>query len=250
MARVTIDIAEKTFPGADLPVLSDIRLDIEDRSFVAVIGPSGCGKSTLLRCLAGLDSDFDGTVGIEEHSGEHGRVGFVFQRPTLLPWLDVRQNILSGTGGFRRYAALDERIDELLAATQLGSVADYYPDQLSGGMQQRVALARALVSEPSLLLLDEPFSALDAFTRVRMQRHLQSLWASEGKVTAVIVTHDIDEAISVAQRIIVMDRNPGRIRADLRVPLEYPRATASEEFGAFRRAVLGEFEQIFEDAAP
>jgi sulfonate transport system ATP-binding protein len=209
-------------------VLDAVNLKIEPGEFVAIVGRSGCGKSTLLRAIAGLELPDAGQVKIGG-GGQKPETRMMFQDARLLPWKTVLQNVALG---------LEDGAERARAA--LGSVglldrADDWPAALSGGQRQRVALARALVHEPQLLLLDEPLGALDALTRIEMQRLIESLWTARG-FTAVLVTHDVQEAVVLADRILLIEQ--GRLALDLDVGLARPRARGSVEFGALEQKVL------------
>ncbi len=219
---LTLNVADKRFQSRR--IIDGVSFDIRPGEIISLLGPSGCGKSTLLRIVAGLDTDYRGTVRVKGaaphlHSPE---VGFIFQEPRLLPWLTVADNVGfdAGPGGGR-----NPRVKELLAEVGLADFANAYPKQLSGGMAQRAAIARGLFAQPSLLLLDEPFSAVDAFTRMRLQDLLLSLAARHG-TTLLLVTHDIDEAAYLSDRILVMSANPGCIAGELRVDPQRPRDRA------------------------
>ncbi|HEY8985554.1 MAG TPA: ABC transporter ATP-binding protein [Streptomyces sp.] len=210
----------------DNTVLHDLHLDIRDGEFVALLGHSGCGKSTLLRILAGLDEEIDGEVTVPL------RRSAAFQSPRLLPWLKVWRNVVLGLPG---------RADRVLAERALGEVgiaerADVWPKTLSGGQAQRVSLARALVREPELLLLDEPFGALDALTRGKVQQLVAQLWRQHG-CAILLVTHDVEEALLLADRILVMDE--GRIAHELTVDLPRPRDLTASGFVSLRARLLG-----------
>lgn len=218
--------------GSRLVALEGLDLRVAEREIVAVVGPNGCGKSTLLRIMNGLLAPDHGTVLAFDSTvaGVDSRVGLVFQEPRLLPWRDVLSNVafpLELTGVKR-----EEREARARAALQLTGLDAFdvaYPDQLSGGMAQRAALARALAPEPDVLLLDEPFSALDAMTRERLDAELLSLWGKTG-TTIVLVTHSIPEAVFVADRVLVMSQRPGRIVAE--IPVEAPRPRSLAGIGA------------------
>ncbi|HXH21642.1 MAG TPA: ABC transporter ATP-binding protein [Dehalococcoidia bacterium] len=213
--------------GRHLQALSGIDLDVRQGEFVSVIGPSGCGKSTLLRIIGGLQAPTGGTVevggGPPREAQERKDIGFVFQDASLLPWRTVRGNVRLPLEVNRRAAGGDA--DRLIDLVGLGRFRDYHPHQLSGGMQQRVALARALVTSPKLLLMDEPFGALDEITRSAMRYELLRIWrASPGaERTVVFVTHSITEAVLLSDRVVVMTPQPGRIAATLEIDLPRPR---------------------------
>lgn len=217
----------RTFESGNGPVtaLRDINLDVRKREFVSVIGPSGCGKSTLIRILAGLDYPSSGAVKLDDKvvEGPGADRGMVFQGYTLFPWLSVKKNVMFGLkmkGVSKRDA--ERRAMEWLSVVGLDQVADHFPSQLSGGMKQRVAIARALANEPRILLMDEPFGALDAQTRCSMQAHLLRIW-SQVDVTILFITHDLDEAVYLSDRIVVLGRNPGRVLEVIEVPVVRPR---------------------------
>jgi len=200
-------------------------LDVAENDFVTILGPSGCGKSTLLRIVAGLDHPTAGEVQLDGRriEGPGADRGMVFQSYTLFPWLTVRDNVCFGLAerGLAHPQQL-EIADAFLAKVGLRGFANHFPKQLSGGMQQRTALARALANGPRMLLMDEPFGALDHQTRELMQELLQGIWESEKK-TVLFVTHDIDEAVFMGTRVVVMSARPGRIKLDHAVPLPHPR---------------------------
>ncbi len=208
---------------ADVPVIGGIDLDVSAGEIVAVVGPSGCGKSTLLRLVAGLDTRYSGEIKVDDAvvCGPDPRVGLVFQEPRLFPWLTIAQNVSFGLPD-PDSAKSRELVAETLAVMDLAQFAGSLPKHLSGGMAQRAALARALVTEPQVLLLDEPFSALDAFTRMRLQDHLLAAWLRYGP-TLVLVTHDLDEAVYLADRVVLLTGRPGRVADVLRVAPERPR---------------------------
>ena len=200
-------------------------LDVSENDFVTILGPSGCGKSTLLRIVAGLDRQTAGEVTLEGQriDGPGADRGMVFQSYTLFPWLTVRDNVCFGLRerGMNRAQQL-EIADAFLAKVGLHGFEHHYPKQLSGGMQQRTAIARALANAPRMLLMDEPFGALDHQTRELMQELLLGIWEAE-KTTVLFVTHDIDEAVFMGSRVVVMSARPGRIKLDRTVPLPHPR---------------------------
>ncbi len=219
----------KTFANGVL-ALDGITLTLPGKpQFLAVLGPSGCGKSTMLRMAAGLDSPSEGEIDWHGcgHAGERGgrglNLGFVFQEPTLMPWATVFDNVclplrIRGLRG----SAVSDRVMQVLGRVGLRDFARSYPRELSGGMRMRASVARALVTEPRLLLMDEPFAALDEITRAKLERDLVGLWLAS-KLTVVFVTHSVFEAVFLASRVIVMTPRPGRIAADLHIDAPYPR---------------------------
>ncbi|MEE9099505.1 MULTISPECIES: ABC transporter ATP-binding protein [Pseudomonas] len=243
-ALVSFRQVAKRFPvdGRELQAIERFDLEIAEGEFIAIVGASGCGKSTLLRLLVGLDREFQGEIRIagKPIDGIGGERGIVFQEHRLFPWLTVEQNIELGL------------VNEPLSATgKAGKVADYlqlvglkgferaYPHQLSGGMAQRVAIARGLVASPRILLLDEPFGALDALTRQQLQEELLRIRQRE-RITTVLVTHDVEEALFLADRVVVMAPRPGRIKRIVEVPLAHPRERGGFDFLRLREALLHE----------
>ena len=222
-----VDRLTKRFQAGktEVTALDKISFETHRREFLCIIGPSGCGKSTLIRILAGLETLSDGQVLLDNRpvNGPGRERGMVFQGYTLFPWLTVRKNVMFGlrmNNVSRSEAA--KQADEWLDLIGLDKFADYYPHQLSGGMKQRVAIIRALVNKPRILLMDEPFSALDAQTRARMQAYLLEIW-KKIDITVIFITHDLDEAIFLADRILVLSAHPGRLQELIEVPLERPR---------------------------
>ena len=235
----------KTFvvQGTPKQALRDINLEIQTGQFVAIVGASGCGKSTLIRIAAGLEEASEGGVYVEGKlvTRPGNDRGMVFQQFSLFPWLSVKENVMFGLQD--QYPKKAARGDAALAWVDrvgLAEFADYYPNQLSGGMQQRVAIARALAPGPKVLLMDEPFAALDAQTRSRMQRHLLEIWRKLG-ITVVFVTHDLEEAVLLADKIFVLAPNPGRLVATL--PIEIPRSKDDLE----RDKYAPNFAQVFKN---
>lgn len=226
--------------------IDDLTLSIRDGEFVSIIGPSGCGKSTFLNVVGGLLPASRGSVAIRGDvvKGPRPDVGIVFQRPTLLPWATVRQNILVPIQALRRKTSdYQERAAKLLDLIGLRSFADHYPEELSGGMQQRVGIARALIHDPGLLLMDEPFAALDAMTRERMSVELQEIWNASRK-TVLFITHSIPEAVFLSDRILVMSASPGRIVHEVSVDLPRPRSIDLMSSAAFG-TLCGEIRKMF-----
>jgi len=237
-----VDHLGRQFPslGGTVTALRDICLKIHRRELVCVIGPSGCGKSTLIRIIAGLDAPTTGRMLVDgkETSGPCPERGMVFQGYTLFPWLTVLRNVMFGLemGGMDKPQAEREAL-QWIDLVGLGRFKNSYPSQLSGGMKQRVAIARALAPNPRVLLMDEPFGALDAQTRAQMQAHLLDIWRNV-EVTILFITHDLDEAILLADRIVVLKANPGEVQEIIEVPVPRPRSLAqvtSPEFLATRR---------------
>jgi NitT/TauT family transport system ATP-binding protein len=242
-ANISIDYITHTFKGQSAPTLSDIALTIDPGEKVALIGRSGCGKSTLLHMLAGLLIPTDGCVRIHGHqvTRPSAKWNMMFQKPSLYPWMNVHQNASLGLTLAGQKDS--ERIDRLLALVGLSDKADANVQSLSGGQQQRVALARSLATSPELLLLDEPFSALDAFTRSSLQDEVTRI-ISQQELTMVIVTHDIEEAAAMADRVLIMSANPGRIVGEVRIDLPFPRVRASPEFSRERESLMKTFDQL------
>jgi sulfonate transport system ATP-binding protein len=243
-ALVSFRQVAKSFPvdGRELQAIERFDLEIADGEFIAIVGASGCGKSTLLRLLVGLDCEFQGEIRIDGApiDGIGGERGIVFQEHRLFPWLNVEQNValglvnepLSETGKTARVA-------DYLQLVGLTAFSRAYPHQLSGGMAQRVAIARGLVASPRILLLDEPFGALDALTRQQLQEEVLGIRQRE-RITTVLVTHDVEEALFLADRVVVMEPRPGRIKRIVTVPLEHPRERGGYDFLRQREALLHE----------
>jgi sulfonate transport system ATP-binding protein len=238
----------KTYPNG-VHALEGVSLDVEPGEIVVVVGGSGCGKSTLLRAVSGLDTPTQGAVSLDGTvvSEPNEKIGIVFQEPRLLPWLSVAGNVGFGLE-HRPKREREQRIAAQLARVGLSEKAGVWPRELSGGQAQRVALARALVTRPEVLLLDEPFSALDAFTRVDLQDHLLDLWA-DGKPTLIIVTHDVDEAVVLADRVVVMRPHPGRVEEEIAIDLPRPRDRQSAAYDFAKRRVLAALDRSLGRAA-
>jgi len=242
-ANISIDYISHTYKGQATSTLEDIAVSISPGEKVALIGRSGCGKSTLLHMLAGLLMPSDGCVRINSHqvSRPSAKWNMMFQKPSLYPWMNVQENVALGL----TLAGItdNEKVTGLLALVGLSDKTSASVQSLSGGQQQRVALARSLATTPELLLLDEPFSALDAFTRSSLQDEV-SLITSKQNLTMVIVTHDIDEAAAMADRVLIMSANPGRIVGEVKINLPYPRDRSSEAFSREREALMKTFDQL------
>jgi sulfonate transport system ATP-binding protein len=234
---LSLERVGKTYPNG-VHALNAFTLGVEPGEIVVVIGGSGCGKSTLLRAVAGLDTPTEGSVRLDGTAitTPHESIGIIFQEPRLLPWLTVADNVGFGIED-RPKAERRERVAHALERVGLSDKAAMWPRELSGGQAQRVAIARALVPRPQVLLLDEPFSALDAFTRVDLQDHLLNLW-NELKPTLIMVTHDVEEAVALADRIVVMRPHPGRLSYEIEIDLPRPRDRQSAAFDFAKRRVL------------
>ena len=236
-AVVRVEGVTKTFPRGNVTALENIELEIAPREFVSLIGPSGCGKSTLLRVIGDLIEPTAGTVRVNGKSARQARrdgdYGIVFQEAVLYDWRSIAKNIalpLEMLGWSRQRRR--QRVAEMLELVELTSFADHHPWQLSGGMQQRVAIARALSFEPSLLLMDEPFGALDEMTRERLNLELLSIWEQTGN-SVVFVTHSISEAVFLSSRVVVMSPRPGRIAGMVEIDLPHPRMVDTREAPRF-----------------
>ncbi|MGO4667043.1 ABC transporter ATP-binding protein [Bosea sp. 2RAB26] len=249
MSKLIIDNVGKSFParhgGQATRALMPTSLSVSDNDFITILGPSGCGKSTLLRMIGGLETPTEGRILLdgETVAGPGADRGFVFQSYTLFPWLTVAQNIAFGL----REKGVPEAERLRIAVDWAGRIGlkgfeNHFPKQLSGGMQQRTAIARALANDPKILLLDEPFGALDNQTRALMQEMLLGIWEREQK-TVLFVTHDVEEAIFMASRVVVISARPGRVKADIPVDLPHPRPytiKTSPEFVALKERLVEE----------
>jgi len=250
-AVVSLRNVSKTFESGTL-ALDGLDLDVRDGEFVSLLGPSGCGKSTALRIIAGLSAPTSGTV--EWPAGEPdvaGRIGFVFQEPTLMPWADVAANVrLPLKLAHARTAKSDAAVAQALERVGLGDFAGAFPRELSGGMKMRVSIARALVTEPSLLLMDEPFAALDEITRFKLNNDMLALWQVLRR-TVVFVTHSVFESVYLSQRIVVMTPRPGRVFTEIAIPAAYPREErfrTSAEYAGLCRLVSEALEKAMAEA--
>lgn len=243
-----IHVASKQFDSAQaqdgsLKVLENIDLQLPAGEFVSIVGASGCGKSTLLRLVLGLDTEYEGEIALsgEAITGPGLDRGIVFQDHRLFPWLTVEQNIGVGLRNSSHSARQKkDLIAQHVALVGLEGFEQSFPHQISGGMAQRVAIARGLVNRPRVLLLDEPFGALDALTRTRLQGELQRIWQKE-RITMLLVTHDVEEAVFLGDRVVVMQPHPGRIRRIANVNLPHPRNRSDPEFIRIRDDVLADF---------
>ena len=241
MANVTVSNLVKVFgtPTGPQTVIDHIEFEIADRSFVSLVGPSGCGKTTLLNIIAGIESATSGTVRIGA-PGASAKLAYVFQEPRLLPWRSIFDNLMY-VQQVRDDAAKD-RVHEALKRVGLGHAEKKWPGQLSGGQQQRVGIARALSIEPDVLLMDEPFSHLDAITARGLREHLQELWAQTRK-TVVFVTHDVKEAAELSDRILMLAPG-GTIHEDITVDLPRPRKASNTEVAVLEASILRRFEDL------
>lgn len=238
----------QSYGGAEVHALADINFTIDEGEFISVVGPSGCGKTTLLRVLGGLISKTSGIVNLagDAVNGPSRDIGIVFQSPILLPWRNVLDNVMLPIEILKldRVPYL-KRAHELIEMVGLHEFADKLPSELSGGMQQRAAIARALVHNPRILLMDEPFGALDALTREQMNMELQRIWAESGK-TVVLITHSIPEAVFLGDRVMVMTTRPGKVDCIIEVGLSRPRSLdcmGTLRFGQVANRIRALFEQ-------
>ncbi len=219
--------------------LSSVTTTMESGEFISMVGPSGCGKSTILRLVAGLIQPTTGSITLNGKpiEGPGPDRGMMFQKATLFPWLTVYDNIAFSLRMQGKLKGNEDKVEEMIKTIGLQDFREDYPGQLSGGMAQRVALVRSLINEPPVLLLDEPLGALDAFTRMNMQDEILRIWQKKQQL-AIMVTHDVDEAIYMGTRVLVMDSHPGRIVSDLKIEQPFPRDRSSEAFVAYRNEIL------------
>ncbi|SNB45129.1 ABC transporter ATP-binding protein [Geobacter sp. DSM 9736] len=254
LVKIRLEGVEKRFTsagGSEQTALSRLDLEIRSGEFVCLVGPSGCGKTTLINLLAGFEKPSEGSVTIDGRpvAGPDPDHIMIFQDYGLYPWKTVLGNVLFGLQS-RRVPVAEARERALAALDLVGlrQSAEKHPHELSGGMKQRVAIARALAVEPSVLFMDEPFAALDAFTRLHLQDELLRIW-QEKRPTVVFVTHDLDEAIALGQRVVLMAPFPGRIQRVLDVSLPYPRERTREDFAVVRRELFNEFHLVHQQAS-
>ena len=248
MSSLKIERVRKTWQGARglaVEAIAEVSLEVSSGEFVAILGPSGCGKSTLLELCAGLEPVSGGEIRIdgEKVTGPNPKAVMVFQEHSLFPWLSVEQNVVFGLK-MKGISQLERwrRAREVLERVKLVKFARHYPHQLSGGMKQRVAIARALVGQPDFILMDEPFASLDFQTRVLMQQFLLEVWAGF-KSTILFVTHQIDEAVALADRVVVMSAAPGRVLEEIAIALPRPRRMIDPEFNAYRVRLTAHMER-------
>jgi len=246
---VSVQNVNKQYGKNGTIALSDVSIEIPEGKLISVLGPSGCGKSTLLRCVAGLESITSGKIVVsgQEVKEPPSGIGMVFQRDALLGWRTIKENLLLPIElSKKRKSDYENKIQELLTLTGLEAFADKYPHQLSGGMRQRASICRGLIDDPKILLMDEPFSALDAFTRDQMNGELQRIWMDIGN-TVLFVTHGIAEAVFLADIVLVMSPRPGRIQEVIEVDLPRPRnldIRESAEFGNYTKHIRHLFDQM------
>ena len=244
--KLVINNLNKSFSvdGSIVNILNDIDLNIEEGEFVAIVGHSGCGKSTLLKIIAGLLDYDNGVVTLDNKKITKPDVdrGMVFQEHRLFPWLTIKENVGIGLDAIENKEKERIVLDHL-KLVKLDGFENVYPHQLSGGMSQRAAIARALINSPKVLLLDEPFGALDALTKINLQQEILKIWQKE-KTTMIMVTHDIEEAVYLADRIVVMSERPGRIKEIVKVDLGRPRDRGSADFAIIKKKIYSHF---FED---
>ncbi|MAW56279.1 MAG: ABC transporter ATP-binding protein [Litorivicinaceae bacterium] len=237
---ISVDYVSHQFSETAEAVLVDINLNVKAGELVSLIGRSGCGKSTLLHIMSGLVDPSEGCVRIDGKTviKPSARWNMMFQKASLFPWMSIRENVALGLkfAGIGK-KEISSKVDELLDLISLTEKADVKPRSLSGGQQQRVALARSLATSPTVLLLDEPFSALDTFTRSALQQDVATICRQKG-ITMVLVTHDIDEAVLMSDRVLVMDQNPGRIIDEIAVDLSWPRKHMNQDFQRVREKLL------------
>jgi sulfonate transport system ATP-binding protein len=231
-----------TLPAGILRALQGVDLEVKKGEFVCLVGESGCGKSTLLRLIGGLEAPSGGELSLEGKpiQGPGLERGMVFQEARLFPWMTVEENIRFGCGGGLASTEQKKLVEKHLHLVGLRGFEKAYPSQLSGGMQQRAAMARALVGKPQILLLDEPFGALDALTRIQMQQEILRIWKAE-RTTMILVTHDIDEAVYLGDRVAVMTSRPGTFKRMVPVPLSRPRDRSGPAFLKIRKKIHSEF---------
>ncbi|TFE02461.1 ABC transporter ATP-binding protein [Jeotgalibacillus sp. R-1-5s-1] len=230
---LTVKKASKLFKGGTAG-FKDVSFTIQKGEIVGILGTSGCGKSTLLRVLSGLEQSDSGTIHTGDEQGSQQAGGMIFQEPRLMPWLSVEDNVLFG---FEQPKKHTDKAGHYLSLVGLKDFAKSLPRDLSGGMAQRTAIARALASKPSVLLLDEPFSALDAFTKMQLQDLLLDIWEQE-KTTMAIVTHDIDEALYLCDRVLVMSGQPGTIAAELKIKQPKPRSRSDINLTVYKEKIF------------
>mgnify|MGYP000628443641 CR=1 FL=1 len=251
VTKLKIDNVKKIYQTrkGEMTALNGVNLDIKENEFICVVGPSGCGKSTLLNIIAGLDTPTSGAVYIDgkKIEGTGTERGVVFQQYALFPWLTVLKNVMFG---LKLQGKSDAEAKEIamkyIKMVQLEDFVNHYPKELSGGMKQRVAIARAYAVKPEVLLMDEPFGALDAQTRTQLQTELLKTWESERK-TCFFITHDVEEAIILAQTVIIMSARPGRIRDIVKIDIPYPRTQETKMTKEFMELKNEIWSQVYQE---
>lgn len=242
VGEIKIEDAGKQFTNPDgtvITALKGVNLDVESGKFISLIGPSGCGKTTLLRAIAGLNPVDEGAVYLDGEmvTKPGSERGYAFQQANLYPWLNIRNNIAFGLKARGQYKENKDEVDNFIELVGLKGFEKSYPHQVSGGMCQRAALARALVGHPKVLLLDEPLGALDAFTRMNMQDMILNLW-KQHSMTMIMVTHDVDEAIYMSDKVVVMSARPAKVEQVIDIRLSRPRSRGQDDFMKYRRRIL------------
>ncbi len=243
--KIKINLEEKRYlDEPKVHALDKISLEVNPNQFVCILGPNGCGKSTLLKLIAGIDQEFTGEILIGDRAVEkpYKDCGIVFQEPRLLPWFNVEENIKFGI--FPETKPDQKRINEILGLLHLQDFKNSYPLQLSGGMAQKVSIARALVNTPDVLLLDEPFAAIDALTKIKLQEEISNVFKREKK-TVLMVTHDFEEALYLSDKIFVMSKRPGKIIKSFDVKLPHPRNRKTKEFLKLHSEILSYIKKVF-----
>ncbi len=233
---VTARRASRKFENGNI-AFRHVNFSAAKGEIIGLLGTSGCGKSTLLRNISGLDPHYEGSILVQGQEARDGRenIGFMFQEPRLMPWLTVTENVLFEVGNNTKYQ--EEKALEILKQVGLKGFERLYPKELSGGMAQRVAIARALITSPEILLLDEPFSALDAFTKMQLQDLLLAVW-EKNRATMLLVTHDIDEALYLCDRLLIFRGQPGELYEEIRISKERPRSRGDEELAKQKEYIL------------
>ncbi len=236
MSVIKIENLTKRFKD-EVTIFNNLNITFKEREIVGILGTSGCGKSTLLRVAAGLDTNYEGDIYVHEelHKGVHEKIGFIFQEARLMPWLNVEENVAFGVRGEARL----KKADKMLSVVGLEGYNKYYPKALSGGMAQRVAIARALINSPEILLLDEPFSALDALTKMTLQELILDLWRTEKSSTIGIITHDIDEALYLCDRLIIFTKNEEEPVIEMNISIGRPRERGDLSLAKLKTRVIG-----------
>ncbi|OOM79205.1 ABC transporter ATP-binding protein [Clostridium sp. BL-8] len=235
MSAIKVENFVKTFDN-EYKLFDNLNLEIGEREIIGIVGTSGCGKSTLLRSIAGLDTNYGGKIYInnQENKGISKKIGFIFQEARLMPWLNVEENVAFGLKEEDKI----KKVSEIIKLVDLNGYSKYYPKELSGGMAQRIAIARSLVNSPEILLLDEPFSALDAFTKMNLQDLVLDMWKSNRISTVVIITHDIEEAVYLCDKLFVFRKNEEQAMTEIKIESERPRKRGDSYLVELRASIL------------